>query len=590
MYAEFFGLSELPFNNTPDPRFFYATADHEEALASMVYAIGQRKGFMLLTGEAGTGKTLLTKMVLQHFPTGICAATINHAVQSANDLLAAVANGFGVPVPGNADNTSYVRVLYDFLLAKYAHGTPVVLMIDEAQTLPLEGFEQLRTLGNLEDDNAKLLQTMILGQPELRPQFQTPGLRQLRQRIFRAFHLSALTPEQCQGYIQHRLEAAGAEENDLFEDSALEMIYRYSQGVPRLINTVCDNAMLSAYAADRSSIDGTIIESVVSQMLTIDQRRVPRPVSSTAGIAPAAPQVPVPGGSLDMGAYPPPAAPTPVTCALAHGAAQAFQTPPPRVNHQEADGRLERFDSEFDALISRIERLERRASAQRDRRITRPTERRLAGLLRKTHERLVRVRDDTRAQIGSLNSQTDHKLSNALETTEDRVRDVLRSAEHRLVDVVRHTDARLAGMVGKTEDLWRNMPGLRESSIRRDEQLRRLTSIVQRIVDTPHKPDESVSLRTHLEASTTDASVNPPEDRGSESLTASVAATSEQVTDLVHQARASMDDLRMLLADATKQEPPTSAPHSSAGTPRLRSPVAELVEEVHGLSEMVDQA
>jgi general secretion pathway protein A len=272
MYAEFFGLSELPFNNTPDPRFFFPTPDHEEALASMIYAISESKGFMLLTGEVGAGKTLLTKMVLHHFGNRICAATVNHALRSVGDLLASVCYEFGIPVPSDASTAHCTRALQDFLIAHYSHNTPVVLLIDEAQALPPEGFEQLRMLGNLEDDNAKLLQTLIVGQPELRRIFQARDMRQLRQRLFRTFHLPALDLQQCQGYVRHRLGVAGAGEADIFDDSAMEVIHRHAQGLPRLINTICDNAMLSAYSADSRVIDGGFVEAVITQMLTLDQR------------------------------------------------------------------------------------------------------------------------------------------------------------------------------------------------------------------------------------------------------------------------------------------------------------------------------
>ncbi len=292
MYAEFFGLSELPFNNTPDPRFFYPTPDHEEAFASMVYAVSEGKGFMLLTGEAGLGKTLLTKMVVQHFQNHLCAAVLKHTVTTGAEFLASVCDGFGLPVPSDAAAATYVRLLRDFLLAEYAHGTPTVLIIDEAHTLSREAFAQLRTLGNLEDENAKLLQTLIVGQPELRRIFQLPDMRQLRQRIFRTFHLHALTREQCQGYIQHRLNIAGADNESIFDDSAIEVIHGYAKGLPRLINTVCDNAMLSAYSADRRTIDGEFTDAVITQMLTFEQRHTPRakpPVVRASVSTPASP-------------------------------------------------------------------------------------------------------------------------------------------------------------------------------------------------------------------------------------------------------------------------------------------------------------
>src|SRR3990172_5798902 len=179
MYAEFFGLRELPFNNTPDPRFFFSTPDHEEALASLIYAVKERKGFVLLTGEVGAGKTLISRMMLRHFGAGIAFANINHAMHTAEDLLASLCSEFELPYEPGAGNAQLVRTLHDFLLAKFAQNVPVVLLLDEAQTLPIKAFEQLRIIGNLEADDAKLLQIAIVGQPELQRSFQSPQLPQL---------------------------------------------------------------------------------------------------------------------------------------------------------------------------------------------------------------------------------------------------------------------------------------------------------------------------------------------------------------------------------------------------------------------------
>ncbi len=266
MYAEFFGLRELPFNNTPDPRFFYSTPDHEEALASLVYATQERKGFVLLSGEVGTGKTLVSRMMLRNFGSRIAFANINHVVNGASDLLESVCVEFELPVEPRSSHTKIVRVLHDFLLAKFAQDVPVVLLLDEAQNLPTEAFEQLRTIGNLEADDAKLLQIVIVGQPELQQRFQSQELRQLRQRLFRSFHLSSLTLEHTTGYIEHRLSVVGAPDSTIFDRGAVEIVYQYSRGLPREINTICDNAMLSAYAANSKNISASFLKTVVEQM------------------------------------------------------------------------------------------------------------------------------------------------------------------------------------------------------------------------------------------------------------------------------------------------------------------------------------
>ncbi len=269
MYASFFGFRELPFNNTPDPRFFYSTPDHEEALASLIYAVKERKGFVLLTGEIGAGKTLVTRMMLRHFGTQIAFATIHHAVQSPGDLMESICTEFELPIDPNAGSTHVVRALHDFLLTQFSRNTPVVLVLDEAQNLSVEGFEQLRMIGNLEADDAKLLQIAIVGQPELQRMFQSSSLRQLQQRIFRTFHIPALSRKAVEGYISHRLSVVTDEPDSVFEGGAIDAIYNHSHGLPRLINTICDNALLSAYSAERRTIDAPFLNTVVGQMLNI---------------------------------------------------------------------------------------------------------------------------------------------------------------------------------------------------------------------------------------------------------------------------------------------------------------------------------
>ncbi len=287
MYAEFFSLRELPFNNTPDPRFFYSTPDHEEALASLIYAVKERKGFVLLTGEIGAGKTLVSRLMIKHFGGTIAFANVNHAIHSAADLMESVCAEFELPYEPGATNTQLVRTLHDFLLSKFSQNVPVVLVLDEGQNLPVEAFEQLRMIGNLEADDAKLLQIAIVGQPELQTTFRSPALRQLRQRIFRSFHLPALNRISTEGYIRHRLAVAGSSETDIFTAEAIEAVHGLSRGLPRLINTLCDNAMLSAYSADRRVIDRAFLESVAKQMtpqasdrpLSAMLAHDPRPVS-----------------------------------------------------------------------------------------------------------------------------------------------------------------------------------------------------------------------------------------------------------------------------------------------------------------------
>jgi len=267
MYADFFDFRELPFNNTPDPRFFFSTPDHDEALASLIYATTQRKGFVLLTGEIGAGKTLLTRMMIRHFANAVAFANINHSVQNPNDLMGTICTEFELPFDRSDSETHLIRILHDYLLAKFAQNIPVVLVLDEAQNISIDAFERLRMIGNLESDDAKLLQIAIVGQPELQAIFAKPGLRQLRQRIFRAFHLPALDRETTKGYILHRLGVVSDSAQNIFSADAIETIFHASQGLPRVVNTICDNALLSAYAADRKRIDSRFVNSVLSQIM-----------------------------------------------------------------------------------------------------------------------------------------------------------------------------------------------------------------------------------------------------------------------------------------------------------------------------------
>jgi hypothetical protein len=216
-------------------------------------------------------------MMLRHFGPQVAFATIHHAIQTPGDLLESICTEFVIPYKTGAGPTHLVRALHDFLLAQFAQNIPVVLVLDEAQNLSVEGFEQLRMIGNLEADDAKLLQIAIVGQPELRQKFQSPSLWQLQQRIFRTYHLPALDRQAVEGYVHHRLSVVTDTPDGLFDESAIDAIYDHSCGLPRLINTICDNALLSAYSAERKKIDGPFVNAVVAHMMSVppDTRRAP---------------------------------------------------------------------------------------------------------------------------------------------------------------------------------------------------------------------------------------------------------------------------------------------------------------------------
>lgn len=248
MYLDFFGLKEMPFNITPDPRFLFFSAQHRDAFDHMVYGIEQRKGFIELTGEVGSGKTTLCRAVLSNLPKKIRTALVLNPSLTETQLLRAILNDFGLTVRGR-DRLSYIEQLNAFLLEQVKEGNNVALIIDEAQDLMPDVMEQVRLLSNLETDQDKLMQIVLVGQPELHQRLSQPELRQLRQRIMIQCYLRALTEEETGQYIAHRLKVARADGEVGFDAEAVRLVYRHSRGTPRVINTISDRALLAGYVA-----------------------------------------------------------------------------------------------------------------------------------------------------------------------------------------------------------------------------------------------------------------------------------------------------------------------------------------------------
>lgn len=256
MYQEYYGLQEMPFNVTPDPKFLYLSPAHEEALSHLRYGIQERKGFIVLTGEVGCGKTTLCRALLTELEDDETHETVlilNPRV-SEQQLIAAILRELGESVPrrSKADMTGRLN---DALIRRIEAGKEIVMIIDEAQNLSFEVMEQVRLLSNLETDDQKLLQIILMGQPELRIMLQEKRLRQFRQRVLVHYDLNPLTKVETEAYIQHRLTLSGSNGRPRFTDWALRKIYRSTRGTPRLINNLCDKALLSAYVRDSDTVN-----------------------------------------------------------------------------------------------------------------------------------------------------------------------------------------------------------------------------------------------------------------------------------------------------------------------------------------------
>jgi general secretion pathway protein A len=265
VYLEYYGLTEPPFTITPNPRFLFFSGKHREALNHLLFGIRERKGFVQLTGEVGAGKTTLCRALLEQLGDNVSTALILNPILDADLLMKAVATEFGLNVKG-MDRLDMVGVINDFLLRQVAEGRETVLIIDEAQDLTNELLEQVRLLSNLETDERKLLQIVLMGQPELRDRLNAHGLRQLRQRITVRYHLKPLKQFEVAQYVQHRLQVSGSKGAPYFTRPALWRIYNYSKGIPRLVNAICDKALLAGFVEQRGRIDFGIIGRALREL------------------------------------------------------------------------------------------------------------------------------------------------------------------------------------------------------------------------------------------------------------------------------------------------------------------------------------
>jgi general secretion pathway protein A len=265
VYLEYYGLKEPPFSITPNPRYLFFSAKHREALNHLVYGIRERKGFVQLTGEVGAGKTTLCRALLEQLGKNFSTALILNPVLDPTEMVKAVAMEFGLAVKG-MDKLEAMSALNLFLLSEAEKGRDCVLLIDEAQNLTPELLEQVRMLSNLETDDRKLLQIVLLGQPELRDRLNDPSLRQLRQRITVRYHLPPLRQFELGKYVQHRLQVSGAQRPVAFTWPALWRIYSYTQGIPRLVNAVCDKCLLAGFVQQTQQITYWLARRAVREL------------------------------------------------------------------------------------------------------------------------------------------------------------------------------------------------------------------------------------------------------------------------------------------------------------------------------------
>ncbi|RTL22198.1 MAG: peptidoglycan-binding protein [Burkholderiales bacterium] len=267
MYAPFFGLKQAPFSIAPDPHYLFMSERHREALAHLLYGLDGGGGFVLLTGEIGAGKTTVCRCFLEQIPTNCNVAYIFNPKLTVPELLQAVCDEFHVPVPAGARTVKdFVDPLNAFLLAQHAAGRNNVLIIDEAQNLSADVLEQLRLLTNLETATRKLLQVVLIGQPELRGMLARPELEQLAQRVIARFHLGALSEAETAQYIGHRLKVAGLNGASPFDRKALHLIHQLTRGVPRRINLLCDRALLGGYATGQAQVTPAIVQRAAAEV------------------------------------------------------------------------------------------------------------------------------------------------------------------------------------------------------------------------------------------------------------------------------------------------------------------------------------
>ncbi|MBX6392175.1 MAG: AAA family ATPase [Burkholderiales bacterium] len=266
MYETFYGLSGKPFQLNPDPAFYYASRGHRRAFAYLQYGLFQGEGFIVITGEVGAGKTTLLRGLLQQLDSNkVVAAQLVSTHLDADDMLKAVAAAFGLPIK-STDKAALLVQLESYFVALATKRKRALLIVDEAQNLTPRAVEELRMLSNFQLDNHALLQSFLIGQPELRETMRSPHMQQLRQRVLASYHLGPLDPDETRAYIEHRLARVGWRGDPAFEDQCFAEIHRATKGIPRRINTLCNRLLMSAYLAEQHRIEAGDVLNVVEEI------------------------------------------------------------------------------------------------------------------------------------------------------------------------------------------------------------------------------------------------------------------------------------------------------------------------------------
>ncbi len=265
MYENYYGLTSKPFQLTPDPSFFFGSKWHKRAMSYLQYGLSQAEGFIVITGDIGTGKTTIANSLLNDMQDDIVAAQIVSPKLSPDELVKMVASKFNVPVKGSS-KSDILNDLEAFLMGLHKEGKRALLLVDEAQNLPLETIEELRMLSNFQAAGKPLLQSFLLGQEELQPILRAPNMEQFRQRIVASCHLAPLTDVECQAYIEYRMTQAGWDGKALFSAGAYDRIFQFTHGVPRKINTLMDRILLFGFLEDLATLDEEAVESVVKEV------------------------------------------------------------------------------------------------------------------------------------------------------------------------------------------------------------------------------------------------------------------------------------------------------------------------------------